>query len=639
MKRCPVIIILIMGWILSIAGVSTVQAQGEELKIGLTLPNEGETFYSGPSTLLYNIPIEGWVESESFSPTQILVEVAIYQDTTLVTHLTISPDSDGIFRIYATVNPGAYTEDFAAEFIPCGDVCHVHPSAQFSRDEWNASLKLPPGPMLLITTATDPAGRIAIAQRTITVDRSGYAVVPVRVEIISEQQVPLQNIPISGATWLYMWRSRFATGGTDENGVAYVQVEALAQAPTTYRFQVLPSVLNGMLYESIAPVEITLPPGATDGSPVTLQVKAQMGKIFGLVKGTVAPSPFYVWVVHQPDGETQKIQVNADGTFMIYNIPLGEYLITVDQDSLAGQGLVTADQKINLAQSLSSVVELELLPLEGYSYRGDILDSEGRRLPFAWINVEKLDIFQAVLPEGHYALHGMPVEKATLVVDAPGYYSQARVVDQKTSSNGESDFKLVRRPETQSIPWGDGEIIVPSETRSSSSGQHIFLERGWLWGYNQNEDNVIIQVGSVEIGLLSGIFALEDVPGQATWFYLLDGSGTITLDGGTNILPIQAGQMIVLGEDSQASVIPYNPVVVRALHSNDRVPVSTTFQPTLMAQIANRLALIGIDIARLITLVTYAIILVSTILLPLIAFYRWSRQKMALKQIEKRIKA
>ncbi len=639
MKRCPVFFILIVGWIMSIAGISTVQAQGEEFKIGLTLPNEGETFYAGPSSLLYNIPIEGWVESESFSPTQIMVEIAIYQDTSLVTHLTISPDSDGVFRIYATVNPGAYAEDFAAEFIPCGDVCHVHPSAQFSRDEWDASLKLPPGPMLLMVTATDPAGRIASAQRTITVDRSGYAVVPVQVEIISDQQVPLENIPISGATWLYMWRSRFATGGTDENGVAYVQVEALAQAPTTYRFQVLPSVLNGIHYESITPVEITLPPGATDGLPVTLQVKAQMGKIFGLVKGTFAPSPFYVWVVHQPNGEARIIQVNADGAFIIDNIPFGEYIITFDQDSLASQGLVAADQQIDLEQLTSPVVELELLPLEGYSYRGEILDSEGRILPFAWINVEKLDIFQAVLPEGHYALHGVPVEKATLVVDAPGYYSQARVVDQTTSSNGELDFKLVRHPETQSIPWGDGEIVVPSETRSSSSGQHIFLERGWLWGYNQDEDKVIIQVGSVEIDLLSGIFALEDVPGQATSFYLLDGSGMITLDGGTNTLSIQAGQVIVLGEDSQPSVIPYDQVVLRALHSNERVPVSTIFQPTLMAQLANRLALIGIDAARLITFVTYAIILISSILLPLIAFCRWSRQKMTQKQIDKRINA
>jgi hypothetical protein len=48
-----------LGCMLAITLPFAGHAQSEDLTIGLILPNEGETFYAGPSSLLYMIPIRG----------------------------------------------------------------------------------------------------------------------------------------------------------------------------------------------------------------------------------------------------------------------------------------------------------------------------------------------------------------------------------------------------------------------------------------------------------------------------------------------------------------------------------------------------------------------------------------------------
>ena len=184
---------------------------------------------------------------------------------------------------------------------------------------------------------------------------------------------------------------------------------------------------------------------------------------------------------------------------------------------------------------------------------------------------------------------------------------------------------LVPQPETRSIPWGDGEVIIPAETKLSISGQHYFLERGWLWGYNQKDEPVTIQRGEFEIRLNNGAFALEDVPGMPGWFYMLEGNGTIQNQDGSLILPIGEGQMIALDEIDQSSVVPYEPVVLTTLRSNEISPLTAKIEPTFKAQLTNRLAMFGINFATFVTYITYIIILLSIIILPIIAFVRWQR--------------
>ncbi len=620
---------LILGCILAVAAASAAQAQSEDLTIHLTHPNEGETFYAGPSSMLYMVPITGSVKSGSFSADQVSVGIAIYQDSSLVLNLAIAPDADGSFEAFAKVNPGSYSQEFAAEFITCGDVCHFNLLTQFQRKEWIPSLDLPQGPMLLVVTATDPAGRVTSVKRNIIVDRSAYAIVPVQVILVENSQQSVENIPIEATTWLYMWRSRTGNGATDSEGLAHVRVEALSQAPTSYRFQVKPLVVNGVFYESITPVDIVLPPSASIGPLVTLQVRARLGTIHGQFNGGIPSSQVQIWAIHLPDGDARTAPVSPDGSFIFENIPIGKYVVTADQEFLASQGFMAPEESIDLSQSISADVALNLLPIEGYSLQGNVMDMDGNRLPFAWVSVEKVDIVEAVMPNsGRYALYGQSLQKITLVANAPGYYSQARVTDLTRDDIIGLDFKLVRRPETTSLPWGKGEIIVSPETRISLSGKHIFLERGWLWGQNYEDDPIIIQSGRMEINLSSGIFALEAVPGEPAWFYLFDGSGSVSTYEESNANPIQAGQMIALDENLQLSVVPFDPVVVKAFRSNIRLSVPTTLQPTIKAQLSNRLALIGIDMAKLITYITYTLILASIILLPVMAAYRWLRQRM-----------
>jgi hypothetical protein len=622
-SRRSIVAAWLLGCTLAAAQPFAGHAQSEDLSVGLTLPNEGETFYAGPSSLLYMIPIRGWVKSVSFPIDQLSVEIEIYQDSTLAASLAIAPDSEGNFESFAKVNPGAYSQEFAAEFIPCGDVCHFNPSTQFQKTDWVPDLDLPPGPMRLVVTATDPAGRVASDQRNITVDRSAYAIVPVQIVLEAASPFPIENIPITATSWLYMWRSRFATGATDAGGLAHVRVEALSQAPTSLRFQIKPVVVDGVYYEGITPVDIVLPASAISGPLVTIKVRATLGSIHGQVHGDFPYSRLQIWAIHLPEGNAMTTSVTQDGSFVFENVAIGEYMITSDPDILAAHRFATKNVTVDLSQSVTGYVDLDLLPLENQSVQGDITDTKGNRLPFAWVSFEDQDIVEEVMPgSGQYTLSGLTAQNAILVAYAPGYYSQVRVADLTIEPDAGLDFKLVRRPETRSLPWGDGEIIVSPETRISLSGQNIFLERGWLWGQNHDDDSVTIQSGQIRLNLSNGKFALEAIPGQPAWFYLFEGNGTVSSEVGSRVFHIQAGQMVALDGDSQFSVVPYDPVVVKIMRSDVQLSVPMVLQPTITAQITNRLALIGIDMAKMVTFITYMAIIISIILLPSIALNR-----------------
>jgi hypothetical protein len=56
-------------------------------------------------------------------------------------------------------------------------------------------------------------------------------------------------------------------------------------------------------------------------------------------------------------------------------------------------------------------------------------------------------------------------------------------------------------------------------------------------------------------------------------------------------------------------------------------PGTTIFEPSLISRILNRFALLGIDLAQLVTFVTYAAIVLSIILLPVVLLYRWMKKR------------
>jgi len=61
-------------------------------------------------------------------------------------------------------------------------------------------------------------------------------------------------------------------------------------------------------------------------------------------------------------------------------------------------------------------------------------------------------------------------------------------------------------------------------------------------------------------------------------------------------------------------------------------PIMTSFEPTFIESVLSRLALLGIDAAKLITFVTYAIVLISIMLLPIIMLIRWRRKQKLQKE-------
>ena len=607
---------------------SNARAESIPITLTLNLPNEGETFYAGPSSLLYNIPIEGQVSSSEHEPGDIKVHIEILQDSQVVASQDVTPGENGIFRIYGQVNPGAAVENFAAEFIPCGDRCHVHPSDSFSRHEWDASFALPPGKMIISITATDPEGNIVTLERKIIVDRSKVVDVPVRVVFITSSDLPKAGIPISASTWLYMWRSRIFSGGTDSEGNAILQVEVLSERSTNYRFQVKPTVLNGILYESVSPVDITLEPDSSFIPKVTLVIKASLASIHGKINGNQVPAGLMIWAIPEDKGEALNTLVRDDGSFEFANISINKYLLTADNEYLANLGYEMADQEIDLATNTNPNIELNINKTTGFTCMGTVLDEADNPIPFTYGLLEGKSIPIVSKPDsGEFTVYSASEKKSSYIVNAPGYFSQVKVITPGTESCSDIQFNLKLKPESREIDWGNGKIVIPDESKISQGETTIFLERGWLWGRNDTPDSIILQPGTVRIRLENGRFAIQELPGLTSLFVLLEGNGAIQRTPSSAWIPIEPGSLILLGEGIDESVIPIESTLISRYFSTNSSPITTMYEPTFMAAVISRLALLGIDAAKIITFVTYVLILLSIILLPIIMLFHWRKDQ------------
>jgi hypothetical protein len=601
------------------SGARPARSQGSELGISITRPSEGETFYAGRTTWVYSASIAGWVTSSAYDPAQIDVQLEILQASELLSSLTTQPLADGSFSFDVTVNPQGIQEGTLNREQECG-ICHHHGEAS-----------LPQGPTLLRVTATDPAGRQAVAERNIVVDRSGTATVPVRVVLANDPQKPVANLRVTGSTWLYMWRARSAFDFTDASGQGVVRVEALSEAPTKYLFQVAPAIVDGVRYTSIEPVEVTLPPGAITAPPVTLKVRAQTGQIFGdLNTGTPARIlPLPIWAIRPLNGATYRVQTSAEGTFSFSDLPIDAYLITADLPALAAQGFSSGVQTIDLSQSLAVSITMELTPSTGSQLQGSVRDLEGSALPFAWVKIEKADLVRSVVPgTGAYALLGLPSEPHTMLVAAPGFYSQAHVATPSRPPAADVSFKLVQRPQTQRVPWGSGELTIPPESRASVEGHQITLDHGWIWGKGGATPPLTIATAEAEITLQDGEFALEYLAGQTPWLYVMDGHALVRWNNAAEPVTVRGGEMLALTRDLRPVPLLTDPTLATALHTVTEPPVPLTWEPSFGAQLRDRLAQRGISTAQAVTFVTAAAALLLLVLSSALAV-RWNARRNA----------
>lgn len=598
-------------------------AQSDMIAIVIEWPNEGETLYAGPSSLLYKIPVKGRVQSSVFNYDELEVQLEIFKEAVSIGSWVTTPNPDGYFEIFVTVNPDGSTESFPVGFRDCALMCHSP-----------GNLNLEPGNIKLLATAIDPEGNQASVERNIVVDISDYAQVPVKVVLADDPERIVENVHVSASTWLYMWRSRSSSSITDDSGNAVVRVEALSQAPTEYVFRVEPNVADGVLYESIESIDLTLPPGATSAPLITLEVSAQTGKISGFLRGGEGQliEPIPVLAIHLPEGTSNETLTTTQGAFEFPEMPIDQFLITVDNSLLNEHGLNGITQKVDLVNVVEASVEIPVIPIKGSSIRGMVLDDMGTPLPFAWVTTEVEGNPQANFPDtGQYALHDFPSESITLLLSAPGFYSQAQVVDLSSGSTSGIDFTLTQQEGTERISWGEGYVLIPANSQIRERDNSFLLERGWIWGDGADAELVIILSNAGEISLSGGKFALEYFPGQSAWLYVFDGKAEVTIPGESETVAVHANHMMNLASNTGFVSVPYDVNVLSALRSEIALDIEAVWEPTLSAQIRDRLALIGISIAQLVTLITNFIAVLSLVVVPLIVLYWWWKNRRSAK--------
>lgn len=335
-----------------------------------------------------------------------------------------------------------------------------------------------------------------------------------------------------------------------------------------------------------------------------------------------------VWAVSLPDGNSLQASLSQQGTFAFDDIPIDQYLIVLDPNGLAQEGYrYRADQVANLTDDFEEEVTLSLTAVSGKTLHGKVMGETGTPLPFAWVaREERTGIAQGVLPDsGTYTLHGMPPDNFTLVASAPGFYSEAQAVD---VGSGETavHFILKLQPQTQQRPWGSGTLLIPAESQVTQEDGALQLERGWLWGEGDGAEPLVIHTSAATITLSGSRFALEYLPGQRAWLYIFDGEAAVKAGGAERII-VTAGQMLNLFNDEGLQAAPFDPVVLTALRPAGNAPLPFVWEPTLGAQIRNRLERIGIGMAQALTLVTYLVIIGAVVVAPLLALFLWWRRR------------
>src|SRR5690606_22479284 len=147
------------------------------------------------------------------------------------------------------------------------------------------------------------------------------------------------------------------------------------------------------------------------------------------------------------------------------------------------------------------------------------VDQAEQPLPFAWMTPVNGSRAYAVAPDtGEYTWFDGGEERASIIVQAPGYYSRAAIVD-LGDAEGAEVFALTPRPGTTLLSWGEGQLTLPDDSDVVQGEGTIALNRGWIWGSGGGTESVAVQVGAYMVEIASGSFAIEYRPAQRGWFY------------------------------------------------------------------------------------------------------------------------
>lgn len=575
----------------------------QDLSVVISIPGN-RAYYLLPN-IISPLPIAGQVYSARDDVVDVEVKLEVWSGADKIATYITQPRSDGQFHFNTFFGKKDTQIKMPMEQRICG-ACH--------NDNVDEELLILSGEIHIIVTAVTPGGKQAMDERWIHVDRSSSIISTVSVRDGLTGQ-PVAGLEVQASTVFYDWRDRINTGITDINGIASIPIEVSSETFTNHTFQVLPSNLHGVEYKSVEPVIVTIPPGATGIPEVSLTVQSNTGKISGQIIGV--DFPIQIKAITLPNGSVHVTTTSAQGVFGFADLPVGRYMVVADAHALAERGLAARSKIVDLSQSLSEVLNLIPQPLEGSVLQGSITDENGISLPFAWAGVGNR-IERTDPGSGVYAIYGLPLNETTAIVNAPGYFSQAQLFSPAPDNDSSLNFMLVRRPETKILPWGEGTIVIPPETVFSVKEHLVNFEQGWLWGTGESAQPFVIQWGDIQITIPAGRFALERQPAQAAWLYVFTGEATIQQGDANSPVIVQAGEMIYLDAKHEVQPIPYDSVVISALHAGETPGSNPVWQPSFSAQIRDRLAQAGINTAQLMTFVTYLLALLILCVIPII---------------------
>jgi hypothetical protein len=607
----------------SVNEVSGLPLTSDRIAVVIASPGNGETLYVRGDFMAPE-RISGSVSyADPASIKKVEIHLDILSNGQKTASLATHPTGDGTFTFDVAINAGSPTPQLTRPGTKICLVCH---------GDFQPKAGLPVGSVKLVVTATTPDGGVALDERWIRVDSSREAAVPVQVND-SRTGKPIPNLSIEASTIIYQWRDRFGTVTSGTDGNAQLHLEAASQSATTYKVSVPPQVVNGILYAS-QPVQVTLEPGTASHAGVTLMASAQSGHLEGQLNDgepQAASESGKVWAIQLPAGPAFQTTVTHQNTFAFDPIPVGAYLLTPDLLDLAGHGLAASPQQVDLMQSPHARIAIPLAPARPLI--GNVVDSSGHPVAFAWIQINGKGAAQALDPaSGEFLLSSVPDDLSFVTVNAPGFYSQSQHVSsvEKTLS-----FHLVAVPETQQAAWGQGQVTVPLQTHATVSGSNIRLDRGWLWGQGGTPQPLSIDIDSMEVIVSSGDFALEHAPGQTGWLYLRQGTAEVHFSGNQSPVDLRSGQMIAL----LPSAVPLAMAETLALSLHPPLaesPIPELLEPSPAARLQNWLERAGIGTAQTITFITYFLSLVALSATPFLVLFYISRKRKASASQEKR---
>ncbi len=322
--------------------------------------------------------------------------------------------------------------------------------------------------------ATTSNGDLARDERRFTTDVNQTLMQGVAVmDAVSGDQI--EGLTVQASTRLYAWRDRTSSTTSTKSGIASLYLKSLSQAPTIYQIQVPDQVINGIFYSSSEIQELTIEPGTTSLTPLTLKVKSQSGRISGILSSR-SSIPLTVWAIQLPGGPALQTQTDPDGLFSFANIPVARYAVFADPEILSKQQMAGNKSIVDLTKSPDGKLTIDLSPTEKMS-TGTIEGQNAEWMPFAWLVAPDGTVVSSDIRLGTWSASDRSAETSIWTVIAPGYYSQEFESPGKTAT-----LVLVPRPDLEQIEWGSGNIFIPSETLAKVSPGTIDFDSGRIWG-------------------------------------------------------------------------------------------------------------------------------------------------------------